>query len=107
MLTKNENLQLPNMGPFPGPNSMLILDSLKIHIGQTITDIVDKHQVLMIYLPPYSPDLCPIEKVLLCFKMCMKRDFQLTGHSYGGTGPPEWPIKKNQKMEKRFPKTNF
>jgi hypothetical protein len=30
------------------------------------------------------------------------------GHSYGVTGPPEWQIKKrNQKMEKRFPKTNF
>jgi hypothetical protein len=27
---------------------------------------------------------------------------------YGGTGPPEWPSKKrNQKMEKRFPKINF
>jgi hypothetical protein len=33
---------------------------------------------------------------------------QITAHDYGGTGPPEWPIKKrNQKMEKRFPKTNF
>ena len=81
MLTKNERLQLPNMGPFPGPNSVLILDNCKIHIGQTITDRVDKHHVFMVYLPPYSPNFNPIEKVFLCFKMRMKRDCQLTGCS--------------------------
>jgi hypothetical protein len=25
--------QLPNMGPFPGPNSVLIMDNARIHIG--------------------------------------------------------------------------
>jgi transposase len=72
------------MGSFPGTNSVLILDNCKIHIGQTITNTVDKHQVLMIYLPSYSPNFNPIEKVFLCFKMRMKRDRQLTGHSCNG-----------------------
>jgi hypothetical protein len=43
-----------------------------------------------------------------CAKKCKIGILTGTLPNYGGTGPPEWPIKKrNQKMEKRFPKTNF
>jgi hypothetical protein len=33
----------------------------------------------MIYLPPYSPDFNPIEKVFACFKMRLWRKCTLTG----------------------------
>jgi transposase len=33
----------------------------------------------MIYLPPYSPDSNPIEKVFACFKMRLQHKFTLTG----------------------------
>jgi transposase len=57
------------MGPFPGPNSVLILDDFKIQIGAKITELADSNHIIMIYLPPYSPDFNPIEKVFACFKM--------------------------------------
>jgi hypothetical protein len=48
------------MGPFPGPNSVLILDNCKIHIGANIMNLANQFRVIVLYLPPYLPDFNPI-----------------------------------------------
>jgi transposase len=67
------------MSLFPGPNSFLIWDNCKIHIGAKITELANRNHIIMIYLPPYSPDFNPIEKVFACFKMRLQRKRTLTG----------------------------
>ena len=65
---------LPSMSAFPGPNSILILDNARTHL---ISDIVEyawqHHRVIILFLPPYSPDLNPIERVFAYCKCYFKR----------------------------------
>jgi transposase len=70
--------QLPNMGAFPGPNSVLIMDNARIHIGGRLQELCDARSVLLKYLLPYSPDMNPIEKVFLVMKSQIKRRNLLT-----------------------------
>lgn len=70
---------LPNMGPFPGPNSVLIMDNARVHIGGRLEELCNARGVLLRYLPPYSPDMNPIEKVFLIMKSQIKRRNLLTG----------------------------
>ena len=45
------------------PGSVLVLDNASIHKGGRIEGLVSKAGCLVLYLPPYSPDLNPIELV--------------------------------------------
>ena len=67
------------MNPFPGRNSVIVLDNAKIHHGGRLASLCDAANVLLIYLPPYSPDLNPIEKVFSVLKSKLKRHHVLTG----------------------------
>jgi transposase len=71
--------QMPVMGRFPGPNSILVLDNAPVHHGGRIAEICDNADVLLVYLPPYSPDMNPIEKVFSVLKNRLKRAQILTG----------------------------
>jgi transposase len=42
------------------PNSVVVLDNATFHQGQTMKKALDAGHTLL-YLPPYSPDLNPIE----------------------------------------------
>ena len=44
-------------------NSVLVMDNMKSHHAKTVKDLLDSSGVRYIYLPPYSPDLNPIEKL--------------------------------------------
>lgn len=44
------------------PNSVLVLDNATFHKGQAMQEMVEKAGHTLLYLPPYSPDLNPIEK---------------------------------------------
>lgn len=69
------------MNSFPGPNSVLVLDNAPVHHGGRIAQLCAATEVLLIYLPPYSPDLNPIEKVFSVLKSQLKRNRILTGTS--------------------------
>ena len=71
--------QLPCMSSFPGPNSVLVLDNAPVDHGGRIAQLCANAEVLLIYLPPYSPDLNPIEKVFSVLKSQLKRHHILTG----------------------------
>jgi transposase len=42
----------------------MVVDNAKIHRSQLIQDFLDKNErIMLIYLPPYSPNLNPIERL--------------------------------------------
>ena len=60
------------MSPFPAPCSVLLLDNARIHQKIQIDALCAAHGVLVLYLPPYSPDYQPIE----CLFNCTLRQMQ-------------------------------
>lgn len=56
----------PQLLPFNGtnPRSVVILDNATIHHVESAISLIEETGALAIYLPPYSPDLMPIEE---CF----------------------------------------
>ena len=49
--------------PHLNGNSVLIMDNMKSHHAKAVKDLLDSSGVRYTYLPPYSPDLNPIEKL--------------------------------------------
>ena len=65
---------IPNMQPFDGSNSksILIMDNCSIHHVDAIKELIQDAGILLIYLPPYSPDLNPIEETFSSVKYYLK-----------------------------------
>ncbi|KAK4068649.1 hypothetical protein Purlil1_13759 [Purpureocillium lilacinum] len=53
---------LPYCGRWPNPKSVLIMDNASFHHSERLQQICDSAGVVLLYLPPYSPDLDPIEE---------------------------------------------
>jgi transposase len=68
------------MNPYPNRNSVLVLDNARVHHWGRIQEICEANQILLIYLPPYSPDFNPIEKVFSVLKSRLKRAQILNGN---------------------------
>lgn len=63
---------IPNMQPFPAPGSILIMDNCSIHHVDEVQEILHRAGILVIYLPPYSPDLNPAEEMFSFVKYYLK-----------------------------------
>jgi transposase len=84
-------LQIPLTNPYPGPRSVLILDNCNIHHADEIRELVEdqagEHGCIrnstellslslgcrLVFLPPYSPDLNPIEQAFSVIKSYLRR----------------------------------
>ena len=44
------------------PGDTVILDNLSAHKAQKVRAMIESREARLIYLPPYSPDLNPIER---------------------------------------------
>lgn len=55
------NTLLPRCHPYPGKNSVIIMDNCQIHRCEIIREEIEKAGCILIMLPPYSPDFNPIE----------------------------------------------
>ena len=55
---------IPNMLPFDGlnPTSIVVMDNCSIHHVTKVKSMLADAGILLIYLPPYSPDVNPIEE---------------------------------------------
>ena len=53
-----EKVLIPNLKP----GQVLILDNASFHKSKKSKELVEKAGCKMLFLPPYSPDLNPIEK---------------------------------------------
>ena len=49
--------------PHLPPGSVLVLDNARIHQGAALRQAVEEAGCTLLFLPPYSPDLNPIELV--------------------------------------------
>jgi len=65
---------LVEMNPFPGKNSVLIMDNCPIHKSPRIRDMVEGRGMHLVYLPGYSPDLNPIEMAFSAVKSWIRRN---------------------------------
>jgi len=52
---------LPQMNRFPEEHSILIIDNCSTHWTEAVQEACDAAGILLLYLPPYLPDLNPIE----------------------------------------------
>lgn len=59
--------------PHLNGNSVLIMDNMKSHHAKAVRNLLDSSSVRYIYLPPYSPDLNPIEKLWSTVKSFLRK----------------------------------
>ena len=64
-----ENIVLPNLKL----DQVLIIDNASFHKSKKIQDLVQKAGCRLLFLPPYSPDLNPIEKYWFKLKTKIKK----------------------------------
>ena len=69
-----QGVLIPEMMPFDGenPRSILILDNCSIHHVLPVCETLRESGILTLFLPPYSPDLNPIEELFSYFKYYLK-----------------------------------
>jgi len=69
---------LPFCGRFPEPKSVLVMDNVSFHHTERVAQLCFDAGVKLVYLPPYSPDLNPIEEFFAELKAFIKRNW----HNY-------------------------
>jgi len=52
---------------------MVVMDNLSVHKGGRVREIVEARGCELLYLPPYSPDLNPIEQAFAKVKGLLRR----------------------------------
>ena len=68
---------LPWCGRWPQPKSVLVMDNASIHHSDRVEQMCTEAGVKLIYLPPYSPDLNPIEEFFAELKAYIKRSWKV------------------------------
>lgn len=63
---------IPCMQPFPAPNSILVMDNCSIHHIQPVELELDSAGIMVLFLPPYSPDYNPCEEMFSYIKYYLK-----------------------------------
>ena len=63
------------MMPYNGtnPHSVLILDNCSVHHIHEVKDLLHQAGIVVLYLPPYSPDLNPIEEAFNYVKSYLRK----------------------------------
>lgn len=64
-----ENLLLPTLDE----HSVVIMDNMRSHHAMIIRQLLDDKGINYVYLPPYSPDLNPIEKLWSKLKAILRK----------------------------------
>ena len=55
------------------PGDIVVMDNLRTHHIQAVGELLRKAEVEVLYLPPYSPDLNPIEKMWSKVKAILRK----------------------------------
>lgn len=69
---------LKHCGKWPEPKSVLVMDNASFHHSERIEQMCSEAEVKLVFLPPYSPDLNPIEELFAELKAFIRRNW----HSY-------------------------
>lgn len=62
-----------NLIPTLKPDDVVVMDNLRSHHVQEVKQIFDNAGIRFLYLPPYSPDLNPIEKMWSKIKAILRK----------------------------------
>ena len=68
---------LLKMNRFPLPRSVLVMDNVATHHSPLVAQLCREARVIVEYLPPYSPDLSPIEESFSVLKAWLRRNRDL------------------------------
>jgi transposase len=63
-----EQVLLPQLKP----GDIVVMDNLSSHKGERITELIESVGAEVRYLPPYSPDLNPIEMIFAKIKLMLR-----------------------------------
>ena len=61
------------LAPVLKPGDIVAMDNLPSHKVSGIREAIEAQNALLLYLPPYSPDLNPIEQVFATFKAALRK----------------------------------
>jgi transposase len=61
------------LAPSLKPGQVVIMDNLSSHKGSRVRELVEHRGCEILYLPPYSPDLNPIEEAFAKLKVLLRR----------------------------------
>ena len=55
------------------PGQVVVMDNLSSHKGSRVRELIEERGCTLMYLPPYSPDLNPIEEAFAKLKALLRR----------------------------------
>jgi transposase len=61
------------LAPALEPAQIVVMDNLSSHKGPRVRELVEGRGCKLLYLPPYSPDLNPIEEAFAKIKALMRK----------------------------------
>ncbi len=61
------------LAPSLRPGQVLVMDNLSSHKGGRVSELIEQRGCELLYLPPYSPDLNPIEEAFAKVKTLLRR----------------------------------
>lgn len=64
-----ENILIPTLEK----GDIVIMDNMRSHHVKKVADILEKSEMKLLYLPPYSPDFNPIEKMWSKIKSVLRK----------------------------------
>ena len=59
--------------PSLSPGQIVVMDNLSAHKGEKVRELIEERGCELLYLPPYSPDLNPIEQAFSKMKALMRK----------------------------------
>jgi transposase len=60
------------LGPLLRPGQIVVLDNLSVHKAARIRKAIEARKCAVLFLPPYSPDLTPIEQAFSKLKAILR-----------------------------------
>jgi transposase len=61
------------LAPALSPGQVIVMDNLGAHKGERVRELIQARDCELLYLPPYSPDLNPIEEAFSKVKGLLRR----------------------------------
>ena len=61
------------LAPSLRPGQVIVMDNLSSHKGSRVRELIEERGCKLMYLPPYSPDLNPIEEAFAKLKALLRR----------------------------------
>ena len=61
------------LAPSLRPGDVVVMDNLSAHTGDAVRAAIQGRGAGLVYLPPYSPDLNPIEQVFAKLKLLLRK----------------------------------